>query len=246
MKKIWLIVVGLVLLVSVVVMSGCGAGNSINVGSNSQQNGIWVSATGKVYAIPNIAGLTLGVEAQASTVAAAQSQANQAMASVVAALKAAGIADKDIQTQYYNIYEVTKWDPNKNENVTTAYQVTNTVNTTIRDISKVGTVIDAVVAAGGNYIRINGINFTVDDPSTYYAQARQQAITYAKQKADQMASLTGVKLGDMFYITESSNIPSGNYFDLRTVAAPASNSTSISAGQLEITTTVSIAYNIDH
>jgi uncharacterized protein len=245
MKKIWLMVIGLVLLVSVVMLSGCAAGNNINAGNNgSQQSGIWVNATGKVYAVPNVAELALGVEAQAATVADAQAQANQAMAGVVAALKAAGIAAADIQTQYYNIYEVTQWDPKTNESVTTAYRVTNTVNAKIRNVDKVGAVIDAVVVAGGNYI--NGINFTVDDPTTYYAQARQQAITYAKQKAQQMADLTGVKLGDIFYITESSNMPSGNYFDLRTVAAPASNSTSISAGQLEITTTVTIAYNISN
>lgn len=176
--------------------------------------------------------------------AAAQSQANQAMASVVAALKTAGIADKDIQTQYYNIYQVTKFEGDKSQTIVIAYHVTNTITATVRNVDKTGQVIDAVVTAGGNYIRINGINFTVDDPNIYYAQAREQAVTYAKQKADQMASLTGVKLGGMFYITESSYMPSGNYYDGRILAAPETSSTSISAGQLEITTTVTIAYNI--
>jgi uncharacterized protein YggE len=244
-KKIGLTVIALVLLASMVTMVGCATDNKINTGGNSQQTGIWVSGTGKVYAVPDIAEIMLGVEAQAATVAQAQAQANQAMDSVVAALKASGIAEEDIQTQYYSIYEVTRWDYDKDESVITAYRVTNTVTATVRDIEEVGGVIDAVVVAGGDYIRINGINFSVEDPDVYYAQAREQAITYAKAKAEQMAGLAGVTLGNIFYITESS-YSSGNYIDVRTVAAaPEGGSTPISAGQLEITTTVTIAYNID-
>ena len=246
MKKIWLAVIGVVLLASIVMMVGCATDNKINTGSNSsQQNGIWVSGTGKVYAVPDIAELTLGVEAQAATVVQAQALANQAMTSVIAALKTSGIAENDIQTQYFSIYEVTRWDVDKNETIVTAYRVTNTISAKVKDIDTVGQVIDSVVAAGGDYLRINGINFTVEDPNIYYAQAREQAITYAKAKAEQMATLTGVELGDLFYITESSYMPSGNYYDGRTIAAaPEMGSTSISIGQLEITTTVTIAYNI--
>jgi len=243
-KKIGLAVIGLVLLATMIFTVGCATDNTI--GTTSQQTGIWVNGTGKVYAVPDIAQLTLGVEAQAATVAQAQAQANQAMADVVAALKAAGIADEDIQTQYYNIYEVTRWDYDKEESIITAYRVTNTVTATIRDIETVGAVIDGVVVAGGDYIRINGINFSVEDPNIYYAQAREQAVNYAKAKAEQMASLTGVTLGKMFYITESSYSYSPNYVDIRAEYAAADGaSTSISAGQLEITTTVTIAYNID-
>jgi uncharacterized protein YggE len=247
MKKILLAVIGVVLLASMVMMVGCATDNNINTGNGSQQTGIWVSGTGKVYAVPDIAELTLGVEAQAATVAQAQTLANQAMTSVIAALKTSGVAENDIQTQYFSIYEVTRWDDDKNESVVTAYRVTNTISVKVKDIDTVGQVIDSVVAAGGNYLRINGINFTVEDPNIYYAQAREQAITYAKAKAEQMATLTGVKLGNLFYITESSYMPSGNYYDGRTVsAAPEMGSTSISIGQLEITTTVTIAYGINN
>jgi uncharacterized protein YggE len=245
MKKIWLVVIGVVLLTSMVLMTGCAKDNNISAGNNLQQTGIWVSGTGKVYAVPDIAELSLGVEAQAATVAQAQAQANQAMAAVVAALKASGIAEKDIQTQYYSIYEVTRWDNDKNESVITAYRVTNTVTATIRNVDKAGEVIDKVVTAGGDNIRINGINFTVDDPNIYYAQAREQAVTYAKAKAEQMATLTGVKLGGVFYVTESSYMPSSNYYDGKMISvAPEAGSTSISAGQLEITATVTLAYAI--
>jgi uncharacterized protein YggE len=248
MKKIWLIVIGAVLLASIVIgLAGCATNNKVNTGSDNQQTGLWVSGTGKVYVTPDIAELTLGVEAQAATVAEAQSRANQAMDAVIAAIKAAGVTEEDIQTQYFNITEVTKWDNDKGESVITGYMVTNTVLVKIRDIDKTGDVIDAAVAAGGDYIRINSLNFTVEDPNIYYAQAREQAITYAKQKAEQMATLTGVKLGDITYITESSYMPSGNYYEGRVLApAPESSSTSVSPGQLEVTTTVTIVYNIEN
>lgn len=247
MKKIWLAVIAVVILASMVVLGGCATDNKINTGNDSQQTGIWVSGTGKVYATPDIAQLTLGVEAQATTVAVAQSNANEAMNAVIAALKAKGVADADIQTQYFNITEVTKWDYDKNEATITGYMVTNTVVAKIRVIAKTGEVIDAVVVAGGDYIRINGLNFTVNDPNIYYAQAREQAITYAMQKATQIATLTGVKLGDITYITESSYMPSGNYYEVRTGAtAPDLGSTSVSVGQLEVTTTVTIVYSIEN
>jgi uncharacterized protein YggE len=234
MKKIWLAVVGLVLLVGVVFLAGCGAnpsGGTFELKGNlyGQQEGIWVSGTGKVYAIPDIVQLTLGVEAQAVTVAEAQSKATEAMNNVVQALKDAGIEEKDIQTQYFNINEATKWNDKEGEPIIVGYKVTNTVVAKLKDVKKAGPIIDAVVAAGGDYTRINGVSFTVEDPNTYYAQAREKAITYAK----------------VTYISENTYMPSANYYNGRVeAAAPAIDTTSISAGQLEITTTVQITYAV--
>lgn len=253
MKKLWLAVIGVGLLVVVVFLAGCSgstqvSGNLKLEGSMyGQQDGIWVSGTGKVYAVPDIAILTLGIEAQATTVAEAQSKATEAMNKVVSALKDSGVNEKDIQTQYFNITQVTKWNDKEGIPDIVGYKVTNTVTAKVKDVTKTGKIIDAVVAAGGDYTRINGINFTVEDPNVYYAQAREKAITYAKQKAEQMATLTGVKLGKVTYISESNYMPSTNYVNTRleaTGAAPSIDTTSISAGQLEITTTVQITYAI--
>ena len=244
MKRIWLVAIGVVLLMAVVFLAGCGSQSSGSSSAVSQQ-GIWVSGTGKVYAVPDIAELTLGVEAQAVSVAEAQTKATEAMNDVIKALKDSGVAEKDIQTQYFSINEVTKWDANKNESIVTAYRATNTVVVKVREVKKAGAIIDAVVVAGGDYTRINGINFTVEDPNIYYAQAREKAITYVKAKAEQMATLTNVKLGKVTYISENSYMPSGNYYNGRLEAAvPAIDTTPVSVGQLEITTTVQIAYAI--
>ncbi len=245
MKKIWLVVVGVVLLMGVVGLTGCGS-QFVGVGSaGGQQTGIWVTGQGKVTAVPDVAIISVGVDSQAATVAAAQSAATVAMDKVMDALKAQGVVKEDIQTQYFSIQEVTKWDPNKQESVTTGYRVTNTVTAKIREIQKVGSVIDAVAVAGGDLTRISGVSFTIDDPTKQYAEARIKAVADAKAKAEQMASLTGLELGSVTYITESSYMPGPIYRnDLIKAEAAGAPSTPISAGEMEITTTVQIAYAI--
>ena len=248
MKKIWLVVIGMVLLVGVVGLAGCSTNSTLDLtGSLSgQQTGIWVNGQGKITAVPDVAMINVGVDSQATTVAAAQAAAITAMDEVMAALKDQGVAEEDIQTQYFSIQEVTRWDPEKQESVTTGYRVTNTVTAKIREIQKAGDVIDAVAAAGGDLTRISGISFTIDDPTDYYAQAREKAVADAKAKAEQMASLTGVKLGRVTYVSESSYVPSPIYRnDLLTMEAGAPT-TPISAGEMDITTTVQIAYAIEN
>jgi uncharacterized protein YggE len=255
MKKYWLVAMSLVLVLAVVGFAGCTPGSSTTIGTvdiNSQQTGIWVSGTGKVTVTPDIAMLSLGIEAQADTVAGAQEQAAAAMAAVMTALKDAGIDDEDIQTQYFNIREVTNWEVRYDggeKEVVIGYEVTNTVSVKIRDVTKAGAVIDAVVTAGGDLTRVNGIDFTVEDPAPYYEQAREKAADYAKAKAQQMADLTGVKLGNVTYVSESSSYYHGggpNYYreDMMAVPAPTIYPTEISVGTLEITATVQVAYAI--
>src|SRR4030042_1915662 len=98
MKKVWLAAVSLVVLLAVLGLSGCVAGGA-DVNLNSQQEGIWVNGSGKVTAVPDLATLSLGIEAQATTVAEAQAQAVEAMDRVMKALTDGGVAKKDIQTQ---------------------------------------------------------------------------------------------------------------------------------------------------
>ncbi len=254
MNKKWLITIGAiaVLLVAAIGLAGCGtelSGGSLELkGSlNSQQEGIWVNGEGKVTAVPDVAILSVGVEAQAVSVAEAQSQASEAMDKVVAALKSNGVAEKDIQTTSFNIYKVTRWDNSANQEIVTGYRVSNMVSAKIRDTGKAGTVIDAVAAAGGDLTRINSISFTIDDPAKFQEQARQKAVADAAAKAKQLAEAAGVKLGKPIYITESSYVPSTIYRDsaLKAEASSGETTTSISAGELEVTANVQISYEIN-
>ena len=252
MNKKLFTVIGLALLVPVIALTGCARGGTTveAVNLDSQPSGIWVSGEGKVTAVPDIALLRLGIESQESTVAQAQSEATEAMGRVKAALTANGVAEKDIQTQYFNIRQLTRWDDNKIQEVVIGYQVSNTVSVKIRDIDAVGVVIDAVVMAGGDLTRIDSISFSIDDPSAYYGTAREQAIADAQAKAGQLAELSGVKLGKPIYISEGVQTPPNIYprmdFDVMSsgVPAPTIEVAPISPGEAEVILTVQMVYAI--
>jgi len=246
-KKKWLLAISLALVLAIVGLAGCSPGNTVlgeleELNINNQQKGIWVSGRGVVTVTPDIATLRLGVEVQAVSVATAQSQATEAMDEVMAALTDNGVAEKDIQTQYFSIRQVTKWDRDKEEEIVVGYRVTNKVTAKIREIDKAGIVIDAVAAAGGDFTRIDSIDFSVDDPSAYYEEARQEAMADAKAKAEQLAELADGRLGKATYISESSQVPPPIYRqDVYEEAVPGAE-TPISPGEMEISLTVQIAY----
>lgn len=253
-KKIWLLVVGLVLIFAVVILSSCSPGgttfsgipSSFKVNLSSQQEGIWISGRGEVSVVPDIATLRLGIEVQEVSVAEAQSRAAGVMDKVMTALADNGVAEKDIQTQLFNIRRVTRWDETKGQEVVLGYRVTNMVTAKIREIEEAGAIIDAVATKGGDLTRIDSISFSVDDPSAYYEEARQEAIADARARAEQLAGLAEVKLGKPTYISESTQLPPliypGPMYE-RAMGIPAVE-TSISPGEMEISLTVQLAYSI--
>jgi len=248
-RKRWLFVAGLVLVLGIVGLSGCDSGSSVSgqisgLNLNGQQQGIWVSGQGKVTAVTDIATLRLGVQAQAASVADAQAQAASAMDKVMTALTSNGVAKKDIQTQNFNITKLTRYDDKTQTEVVIGYQVTNTVTAKIRDTSRAGVIIDDVAVAGGDLTRIDGIDFSIDDPTAYYTDARKLAMADAKAKANQLAQLAGVTLGNATYITENSYSPpiaSPFAFEAKAVGAP---TTPISPGEAEINATVQVTFAI--
>ncbi|MFC1942880.1 SIMPL domain-containing protein [Chloroflexota bacterium] len=255
MKKIWLVVMGVAMILAVVGVSGCsseggvtlsGETSGLKVNLSSQQDGIWVNGSGKVAAAPDVATLRLGIEAQETSVAEAQTKATEAMDKVKKALTDKDVDEEDIQTQYFNIQRITRWDNVKEQETVTGYRVTNVVTAKIREIEKVGGIIDAVVIAGGDLTRIDSIGFSVDDPSEYYMKARAKAVADAEAKAKQLAEVAGVKLGKPTYISESTNVPGPIYRQGMAevaMAAPAVE-TSISPGEIEITVNAQMAYAI--
>ena len=255
MNKKWLVVGALALIgvLGVVGLTGCSGGTTSSTGSSTikvsnQQEGIWVSGEGKISVAPDLATLNIGVQSQNTTVAAAREQAGTAMQAVMDSLTTNGIDSKDIQTAYFSITQTTKYDNIKNEQVPTGYQVSNTVTVKIHNLDNIGTIIDSVTSAGGDFIRINNINFSVEDPTNDYAQARDKAMADAKAKAQQLASLSGVTLGNATYVSESNITPpviqrtAGAVY--ATAAAAPDTSTSISPGELDITVDVQVAYAI--
>lgn len=125
----------------------------------------------------------------------------------------------------------------------TMYEVSNTVTVTIRTIDNTGSMIDAVVSAGGNLISMDSVNLSVDQPDQYYTQARQLAMTDAANKASQLAKSADLTLGKATYISESS---SSLVFPpiFRAADVAASGTTPISPGETNIIIDVQVIYAI--
>jgi len=244
-KTLWLI--PCLIAVLALGVAGCapGGGQGVISISPQQNTGVWVTGQGEAMAVPDIAELRLGVEVRADTVAEAQTQASEAMDKVMQALKDNSVAEKDIQTQRFSIYPITRWISEKDEEEIIGYQVTNAVLATIREIDKAGIIINAVVEAGGDYIRMQGISFSIDDPTPYYEEARAEAVEDARNKATQLAELAGVTLGKPTYISEGAvyrpELPRA--FEEVSEMAPAPE-TPVSPGELKITVNVQIVYAI--
>jgi len=216
-----------------------------NLDHNSP-NSIQVNGLGVVSIAPDKADLTLSVEVQAKSAEAARDQAAAAMTTLIKALKDANVADKDIQTRNVSLYPVYGQDT---ANKITGYQLANRVTVCIRDISKVSAIIDSAVKAGGNPVRVQGINFSIDNPDAALAQAREKAYANARAKAGQYAKLAGVALGRALHISEGGGVtpmpvPYAEMSVMRG-AIGASNSTPIQAGEQEISVTVEVIFGIE-
>ncbi len=222
--------------------------------ANGSQTGIWVTGEAVVTLGPDLAVINIGVEATGKTVAEARDKAAKAMDAIIAALHARGIQDKDIQTQYFNIYpryeyqEVMESGVRTGKQVLVGYVVNNSATVKVRDLEAVGTIVDELVAAGGDETRINGISFTVEDPKPLMNDLREAAVKDAIAKAEQFAALTGVTLGKLVYISEvSASAPVIlKDYGLRSVAEAAAPmpTTPISGGELEVRLMVQAVFAI--
>ena len=211
----------------------------------SSQAGIWVTGEGTIALEPDLALLNIGVETEATTVAAARQQAANAMTAIVEAVKAHGLADRDIQTRSFSIYP--RYDYLERTQVLAGYRVSNSVTIKIRDIDGIGVIIDDVADAGGDATRINGISFTVEDPEPFITQLREAAVNDALAKAQHFATLAGVSLGRLVYISETgTGSPVSRDFGgaVMEMAAPSAAPTPVSVGELELSMTVQAAFDI--
>jgi len=262
MKRISWLAGCLLLIVIAVGMTGCDsfsppARTTPGEAASSQNTGIWVTGTGEVTVTPDIAILQVGVESQEATVAEAMDKASVAMGNIGAALAERGIESEDIQTHYFNIQQRTRWDNAKDEEIVTGYRVANKMTVKIRVLPfesytldyKASIILDAVVKAGGDLIRIDRFNFSVEDPTVYYDEAREKATEDARAKAEKLAKQTGVRLGEPTFVSESAYAPSpysSATYGLSSAPVPVVIETlpPTSAGEMDITLTVQIAYGI--
>ncbi|NWH09519.1 MAG: SIMPL domain-containing protein [Alphaproteobacteria bacterium] len=203
---------------------------------------ISVTGTGEVKAKPDMAILTGGVVTEAETASAALAKNNEVMNALIAGLKEAGIKDEDIQTANfavspkYTAYDSSNTAPPR----IIGYSVTNEVSITVRDIARLGDLLDRLVKLGAN--NVNGVSFTLADPKPVLNKAREEAVRDAKAKADLLAATAGVSVTRVLSITEGGGgMPQPM---LRMMAADAQASTPIAAGQETMSATVTVMFEI--
>jgi uncharacterized protein YggE len=203
---------------------------------------ITVVGEGKVRVQPDVAQASIGVEVLNSDVKQASADATAVMEKLLEALKAQGVAENDIQTSYFNVWVERPYSPEGTPSTDTIYHVSNTVNVTIRDLSKVATTLGAAIEAGAN--TVNSVNFSVADPSELEIQARQQAIEEAKAKAQELAGLNGVTLGEVVSVSEV--MPVVPFLSTASYAEGIGGGGvgPISPGEVEVTVQLQVAYAI--
>jgi uncharacterized protein YggE len=212
------------------------------VAAGNVGGGITVVGQGTSYGQPDQATVVVGVDTFAPTVEEATTQNQATLDSVMAALEAAGIAPEDIQTTNYSLYAEQIYGDRGPEGIA-GYRVSNQVNVKIRDISVVGDVLAAVTEAGAN--AIYGVNFTVADPAALEAEARASAMEDAAKRAQSLAELGNVTLGDIVVISEVVGQPVYPLMGAGGMAMEqAASVPGISPGQLSYQVQVQVTYGI--
>lgn len=235
------------LLISVVVLlalllSACGATGLSASGSTPRT--LTVSGAGMISLQPDIATISVGVHTETPSAAESVAQNNAKTQTLIDALKAAGVDAKDIQTNNFSIWQNAQYGAD-GKPTSTNYAVDNTINLTVRNLGKLGDLLDAAVRAGAN--NVNSIQFDVADKTKAMSDARAEAVKTAKAQAAELATASGVTLG---------NIQSIQYFDASPNpvfqgrglggggAASPDMAVPINPGQMQITVTVTMAYEI--
>jgi hypothetical protein len=221
------------------VLAACGP-STVTLQQQAPLRLVTVTGTGMVSLAPDIAYIYIGVHTQNASASQAVAENNAQAQAVMTTIKGFGVEDKDIKTTNFSIYPQQQYDT-AGKLTGVLYVVDNTVYVTVRDLSKLGDLLDATVQSGAN--NINSIQFDVADKTEALSQARQAAVENARKQADELTAATGVKLGDVQTISYADSTPPVmlQFAKADTLAA---SSVPVSSGSLQITTTVTIVYAI--
>ncbi len=205
-----------------------------------------ITADSNVTRQPDIAYITAGVQNEAKTAKEAVAANARDMAGVMKALKAAGIADKDIQTSNFSLnprYDYVKVSDNSGRQVLAGYTVSNQVTAKVSKLDTLGATLDALVSAGGN--TINGIRFALDNDKPAIDEARRLAMQAAVQRANLYAEAAGYKVARIVSINESFQAfePELKVTHMRAMAAEAAP-TPIASGELTFSANVSVVFEL--
>ncbi len=209
----------------------------------AERDTIAISGEGKVTGIPDIAAVSVGLQTEKADVKSAQTENTAKMNRLIANLKNLGVEDKDIQTSYYNIYPQYDW-PNGKQ-VLRGYQVSQGVTVKIRNLSKIGDILASAGEGGAN--QVSGLSFNIDDPESLRQEARVKALLNAKEKADALARVAGVKLGKIVSFSEYAGTPTSLYksYDMGGFGGGGEGAApTVESGSMDIVVDVTVSYEI--
>ena len=226
------------------------------VGTNSQNvSSITVDGTGEMVSVPDIATFSFTVTETAKTVAEAQAQATTKVNAAIKAVRDGGVADKDIQTISYNInphydyqtFACTSVSCPPSKSVLTGYDVSQSEQIKVRDLTKAGALFTAVGSLSVQ--NVNNLSFAIEHPEDIQAQARAKAIDNAKSKAQILAKQLGVSLVRITNFSESNNYPRPMVYSMAldknmATGAAAAVAPEVSTGEQKVTENVSVTYEI--
>ena len=218
-------------------------------------NQITVTGSGKIYAKPDVAVISLGVTAEASTVAEVTKANTEKMNAVIAAVKALNVDEKDIQTTNYNLtpnYDIqpmvySSYYPVKTTNKIIGYTLQQNIQVKIREnnFEKIGDILAKTTTAGANLV--GDLQFTIDNPEKFRDQARAKAIAEAKTNASNLAKESGIKLGKLINVFEGYNSYPVMYSSAKAMGAGADSAVpvpTIQPGQQEIDVSINLTYKV--
>ena len=247
-----LLIILIVFLLALTIYTVVGIQNKIKEGRYIGQeiesrNTITVFGKGEVYARPDLAITTFSVITEKKTVSQAMNENAEKMNTIIDSMKEQGVEDKDLKTTSFNIYpryewyNETKFYP-QGRRVLVGYEVRQSLQVKIRDMEKIGEIIQEATDAGAN--QVGDLQFTIDNEDEFKKQARGQAIEKAKDKAKELASQLGVRLVRIVNFSESGIVP--RYYALEeAVGRGADEAPQIEVGENKIEVNVTITYEIN-
>ncbi len=216
----------------------------VGSGAGSGARTVSVVGTGTAYGEPDMAIFEAGVNVVSEDVAAANAAANEEMATILEALVGAGVAEHDIRTVGFNIWREERYSP-EGQPTTPVFRVVNTVRVTVREVDRVGELLGLSIGAGAN--SIGSVQYTLEDPAQLENAARERAMRTLRDRAERLAGLAGVSLGEVLSISETPDfypMPPVPAFDMDESAVRGAD-VPVAAGQLSVTVTLQVTFGLE-
>ncbi|MGL6160359.1 SIMPL domain-containing protein [Microbulbifer sp.] len=230
----------LIAIFALFVSTTAAAADNFDIG----KDGVLLSVSSRAEAsrAPDVADISAGVVTEDKDSNKALRQNAEQMDKLMAAIKQAGIADKDVQTSGISLSPRYQYHQNRKPEIT-GYRASNTVNIKVRDIDRLGKVLDAMAAEGAN--QINGPSFEIGEPEAVYDEARRKALKQAQARAETYADALGMKVRRILSISENGSAgPPRPMMRMEMATAKADTATPVAPGETTLSVNLDLMFEL--